>query len=203
MLYFADKQDLVQDIFSRYPETERGRRSALMPLLREVQNAFGYVPEENIEEIAALLGTTATEVKSVMSFYSTYHTIPTGKYHLQVCATLSCAIAGSDELWDHLVDELHIQQGEVTPDGLFSIQKVECLGSCGTAPMMQINDEGYHECVSKKRIRLLLEKFRRGEKFDPDILPPIPIKEGQQELANGLPAGGVATTIPSLVEGEA
>lgn len=95
LTYFADKQPLVADIFSRYPASPQGRRSALMPLLREVQNAFGYVSETHAAEIASLCGTTATEVRSVMSFYSTYHTVPTGKYHLQVCSTLMCALAST------------------------------------------------------------------------------------------------------------
>ncbi len=129
MSYFADKQPLVADIFSRYPDSPQGRRSALMPLLREVQDAEGFVSGSRMDEIAALCGTTATEVRSVMSFYSTYHTLPTGKYHLQVCSTVMCSLAGSDELWDHLVAELDVQPGEVSPDGRFSVQKVECLGS--------------------------------------------------------------------------
>src|SRR6476469_3427087 len=103
-----------------------------MPLLREVQDAEGFVSEERMTEIASLCGTTATEVRSVMSFYSTYHTVPTGRYHLQVCSTLMCALKGSDELWDELVTQLDVQPGEVSPDGRFSVQKVECLGSCGT-----------------------------------------------------------------------
>ena len=87
MGFFTNKSELVSDILSRYP-TDR-KRSAVMPLLREVQNAEGYVSDERIAEIAAIIESTATEVKSVMSFYSTYSSIPTGKYHLQVCMTLS------------------------------------------------------------------------------------------------------------------
>jgi NADH-quinone oxidoreductase subunit E len=190
MLYFTDKQTQLADIFSRYPHTEQGRRSALMPLLREVQNALGHVPEENIAEIAALIGSTATEVKSVMSFYSTYHTTPTGKWHLQVCATLSCAIAGSDELWDYLVDELGIGAGEVTADGLFSIQKVECLGSCGTAPMIQVSDIGFSECITRSKMRTQLERLRAGQTYIPDTVVPVFIQDGQQLNALEQRVGG-------------
>jgi NADH-quinone oxidoreductase subunit E len=143
MDFFAGKQQLVSDILAKYPEGRQ--RSAVMPLLREVQNAEGYVSDARVAEIAAIIGTTATEVKSVMSFYSTYSSIPTGKYHLQVCMTLSCALQGSDQMWDYLCETLDINQGDVTPDGLFSLQRVECLGSCGTAPLMQVSDAGYFE----------------------------------------------------------
>jgi NADH-quinone oxidoreductase subunit E len=174
MGFFTDKQNLVQDILSRYP-TDR-KRSAVMPLLREVQNAEGYVSDARIAEIAGIIESTATEVMSVMSFYSTYSSIPTGKYHLQVCMTLSCALAGSDQLWDYLQDKLEIAQGEVTSDGLFSLQRVECLGSCGTAPLMQISDAGYAECLTKKRTDALLEELkRRGDGSIPANDTPTPV----------------------------
>jgi NADH-quinone oxidoreductase subunit E len=195
--YFANKQNLVLDILSRYP-TDR-KRSAVMPLLREVQNAEGYVSDDRIAEIAGIIESTATEVMSVMSFYSTYSSIPTGKYHLQVCMTLSCALAGSDQLWDHLQDKLEIAQGEVTNDGLFSIQRVECLGSCGTAPLMQISDAGYAECLTKKRTDALLEELkRRGDGSIPanDTPTPVFVKhiDGRvvQITSDGQMAGGNA-----------
>jgi NADH-quinone oxidoreductase subunit E len=172
--YFAKYPEKVKDILSRYP-TDR-KRSAVMPLLREVQNAEGYVSDARIAEIAGIIESTATEVMSVMSFYSTYSSIPTGKYHLQVCMTLSCALAGSDQLWDHLQDKLEIAQGEVTSDGLFSLQRVECLGSCGTAPLMQISDAGYAECLTKKRTDALLEELkRRGDGSIPVNDTPTPV----------------------------
>lgn len=158
MSFFANKQALVTEILGRYPQGRE--RSAVMPLLREVQNAEGYVSEARVAEIAQIIGSTATEVKSVMSFYSTYSSVPTGKYHLQVCMTLSCALKGSDQMWDYLTDVLEINQAEVTPDGLFSLQKVECLGSCGTAPLMQVSDAGYYECLTKKRLDALLADMR-------------------------------------------
>jgi NADH-quinone oxidoreductase subunit E len=172
--YFAKYPEKVKDILSRYPVDRK--RSAVMPLLREVQNAEGYVSDERIAEIAGIIESTATEVKSVMSFYSTYSSIPTGKYHLQVCMTLSCALAGSDQLWDYLQDKLEITQGEVTGDGLFSLQRVECLGSCGTAPLMQISDAGYAECLTKKRTDALLEELkRRGDGSIPENDTPTPV----------------------------
>lgn len=196
MGYFDDKQQLLDDIFARYPQS--GKRSALMPLLREVQNAFGYVSEAHMAEIAALVGTTSTEVKSVMSFYSTYHTVPTGKWHMQVCATLSCALAGSDALWDELTQHLGIGVGEVTADGLFSVQKVECLGSCGTAPVIQVSDVGYHECVTRQRLHTLLAQLKAGQDFVPEDTMPVFMHEGQQLDANQNVRGGKTEELTHL-----
>lgn len=199
MSYFADKQSLVADIFSRYPDSPQGRRSALMPLLREVQDAFGYVSETHAAEIAALCGTTATEVRSVMSFYSTYHTLPTGRYHLQVCSTLMCALAGSDELWDHLVSTLDVQPGDVSADGRFSVQKVECLGSCGTAPVVQINDQGYYEQVTRTKCDRLIAAMRADTPPQPDNPVPVTVREdGRQMLANGERVGASITGLTPL-----
>lgn len=201
MSYFADKQPLVAEVFSRYPDTPQGRRSALMPFVREVQNAEGYVSEARMAEIAALIGTTPTEVRSVMSFYSTYHTLPTGRYHLQVCSTLMCALAGSDELWDALVTELDVQPGEVTPDGRFSVQKVECLGSCGTAPVVQINDEGYYERVGPARCRELLSQLRADQKPPPDNRVPVTVDDqGRQHTARGTVVGGSIYDLKPLTD---
>lgn len=158
--FFADKPEALQEILDRYPA--EGRRSALMPLLWEVQNAERHVSEARIHEIADILDITATEVKGVMSFYSTYHDYPVGTYHLQVCATLSCALAGSDEMYDHLSEQLGIVNGERDREGRFSLQKVECLGSCGTAPVLQVNDT-YFERVTRNRCDHLIEALRRGE----------------------------------------
>lgn len=164
--FFADKQDVLDEILGRYPDY--GRRSAVMPLLWEVQRAERHVGEARIHEIAEILGLHATEVKGVMSFYSTYHAEPVGEYHLQVCSTLSCSLAGSDELYDFLVDELGIVNGETTRDGRFSLQKVECLGSCTTAPVLQVNDR-YYERLGRSRCRALLDAFGAGEMPEPTV----------------------------------
>ena len=162
--YFADKQDVLDEILSRYPE--EGRRSALMPLLWEVQRNERYISEARMHEIAEIVGITATEVKGVLSFYSTYHEQPVGRYHIQICSTLSCALAGADEMYDHLVNELGIVNGETDAEGRFSLQKAECVGSCGTAPVLLVNDT-YYERVTKSRCRHLLEALRRDEMPEP------------------------------------
>ncbi|MDQ3461363.1 MAG: NADH-quinone oxidoreductase subunit NuoE [Deinococcota bacterium] len=162
--FFADKQELLGEILGRYPDY--GRRSALMPLFWEVQRAERHISEARLEEIAAIVGVTPTEAKGVMSFYSTYHEQPVGEFHLQVCATLSCALAGSDEMYDFLVDELGVVNGETDREGRFSLQKVECLGSCGTAPVLQVGDS-FYERVTRSRCRALLDAMRRGKRPEP------------------------------------
>ena len=162
--FFSDKEEVVKDILGRYPEY--GQRSAVMPLLWEVQRAERHISEPRIEEIAEILQMHATEVKGVMSFYSTYHEHPIGKYHLQVCSTLSCALAGSDEMFDFISEETGLVNGEAGRDGRFSLQKVECLGSCTTAPVLQINDT-YFERVSKSRCQELLSAMRDDKLPDP------------------------------------
>lgn len=162
--FFEDKPERLAEILGRYPEY--GRRSAIMPLLWEVQRAERHVSEARVEEIAEILDLHATEVKGVMTFYSTYHEHPIGQYHLQVCATLSCSLAGADQMYDYLVEELGIVNGETDREGRFSLQKVECLGSCGTAPVLQIND-AYYERVGRSRCQQLIEAMRSGELPEP------------------------------------
>lgn len=173
--FFADKQDRVDEILARYPEV--GKRSAIMPLLWEVQRAERHVSDARMAEIADILGITATDVKGVMSFYSTFHDYPVGRYHLQVCATLSCALAGSDEMYDYLAEETGVVNGETDGEGRFSLQKVECLGSCGTAPVLQINDS-YYERVTRSRCHALLQAMRRDE-----LPPPTRERGGDNEGA--------------------
>jgi NADH-quinone oxidoreductase subunit E len=164
--FFADKQARLQEILSRYPSF--GRRSAIMPLFWEVQNAERHVSEARMHEIAEIVGITATEAKGVMSFYSTFHEHPVGKYHLQVCRTLSCKLAGADELYQHLVHETGLVSGETDAEGLFSLQNVECLGACGTAPVLQVNDT-YHERVTRSRCNHILGELRAGREPEPSF----------------------------------
>ncbi len=162
--YFADKPEVVEEILSRYPK--EGRRSALMPLLWEVQRNERYISEARMHEIAEIVGITATEVKGVLSFYSTYHEQPVGKYHIQICSTLSCALAGANEMYDYLVNELGIVNGETDAEGRFSLQKAECVGSCGTAPVLLVNDT-YYERVSRSRCQHLIQALRQDEMPEP------------------------------------
>lgn len=185
--FFEDKPEVLEEILGRYPDY--GRRSALMPLLWEVQRAERYVSEARIAEIADILDLTATEVRGVMSFYSTYHGEPVGRYHLQVCATLSCKLAGADELADYLEDTLGLVPGETDAEGRFSLQKVECLGSCTTAPVLQIND-AYYERVGRADVDALIDAMKRD-----DLPAPARVRAGDNEGAGA--AGPAAPTAPT------
>jgi NADH-quinone oxidoreductase subunit E len=203
MGFYSDKPEVLLDILSRYPADRK--RSAVMPLLRTVQNAEGYVSDDRIREIAEIIESTPTEVKSVMSFYSTYYDLPTGKYHLQVCMTLSCALTGSDQVWDHLQDKLEIGPGEVTPDGLFSLQRVECLGSCGTGPVIQVSDAGYYERLTKKRLEALIDDLKRrgdGSLPESDVRSPVTVvREADGRVGQMTADGQIVYSTPTAPGG--
>lgn len=139
-------------IIARYPRS----RSAILPLLYVAQREFGYVPKEAEELVADLLGLSPADVAGVVSFYTMFYRQPVGKYVVQVCRTLSCALMGGDDVMAHLEARLGIQPGETTPDGRFSLKNVECLASCGTAPVVQINDD-YHENLTLEQLDRILD----------------------------------------------
>lgn len=142
----------VDAIVARYPEP----RAALLPVLWAVQRTKGWVDLDAETWIAGRLGVSPAHVHGAVTFYTMYKQRPTGKYHLQVCTTLSCMLRGSDELVGHLEQKLGIHPGETTKDGKFSLVCVECLGSCGTAPMLQLNDD-YHEDLTPEAVDRLLD----------------------------------------------
>jgi NADH-quinone oxidoreductase subunit E len=151
-MYGTEFEKQVDTIVARYPQ----KRAALLPVLWEVQKSKGWIDAEAEAWVAERLGTTPAHVHGAVTFYTMYKQRPMGKYHIQVCTTLSCMLCGSDELVDHLRKKLGIKEGEVTPDGKFSLVRVECLGSCGTAPMFQLNDD-YHENLTLEGVDELLD----------------------------------------------
>ena len=144
----------VDRIVARYPE----RKAALLPVLWEVQRARGWVDLPDEEWVAERLGVSTAHVHGCVTFYTMYKQRPASKYHIQVCTTLSCMLRGSDDLVSHLERRLGIRVGETTADNRFSLVRVECLGSCGTAPMFQLNDD-YHENLSPEKVDRLLESL--------------------------------------------
>ena len=144
----------VDAIVARYPQP----KAALLPVLWEVQKAKGWIDLPAEEWIATRLGVAPSHVHGCVTFYTMYKQKPSGRYHIQLCTTLSCMLRGSDELLRHLERKLGIKEGETTPDGKFSIVRVECLGSCGTAPMFQLNDT-YHENLTLEKVDRLLESL--------------------------------------------
>jgi NADH-quinone oxidoreductase subunit E len=141
-------------LVARYPQP----KAALLPILWEVQRSQGFVPLAAEAWIAQRLGVSAAHVHGCVTFYTMYKQKPSGKYHIQVCTTLSCMLRGSDSLMTHLEKTLRIKAGETTPDGKFSLVRVECLGSCGTAPMFQLNDD-YYENLTLEKVDRLLESL--------------------------------------------
>ncbi len=144
----------VDELVALYPEP----RAALLPVLWEVQHNKGWIDAECEVWVADRLGVSPAHVHGAVTFYTMYKQRPSGKYHVQVCTTVSCMLRGSDELMAHLEQKLGIKEGEITEDGRFSLMRVECLGSCGTAPMFQLNDD-YHENLTHDRVDRILDEL--------------------------------------------
>ena len=131
-----------------------------MPTLWLAQEEFGWLSEEVLAHVAELLELPPAFVASVASFYTMYYRRPMGRHHVQVCTNLSCVLRGADEIVDCLRSRLGIGLGETTADQRFSLSEVECLGSCGTAPMMQVNDD-YWENLTPERTLEIIERLAR------------------------------------------
>ncbi|HEY8227189.1 MAG TPA: NADH-quinone oxidoreductase subunit NuoE [Pyrinomonadaceae bacterium] len=130
-------------------------RSAILPLMFIVQRERGYLDPAGVAYLAKRLALRITDIWEVATFYSMIYTQPIGRYHIQVCKTLSCKIRGAAKITQHCSEKLGIKPGETTPDGRFSLAEVECLGSCGTAPMFQINFD-YHEDLTTAKVDQIL-----------------------------------------------
>lgn len=135
------------------------KHAALIPALWVVQADEGWVSPENAEEIATVLDITASEVNEVVSFYTMFSRKPVGRHHIQVCVGICCRLRGADDVVDRLKKALGIDVGETTPDNKFTLSTVECLGSCGTAPMMQI-DNDYYEDLTKDKIEKIVKNLK-------------------------------------------
>jgi len=142
-------------LLPRYPN----REAAILPTLYLAQREFGHLSDEAILYVADLLGFTPARIYGVATFYTMYNKKPVGKYHLQVCRNLSCSLMGAEHLIDRVSEKLGVKPGETTADGRFSLSTVECLGSCGTAPVMQVNDD-YYENLSEETIDAILDRLR-------------------------------------------
>jgi NADH-quinone oxidoreductase E subunit len=151
-------KDEIEQILSRYPV----KRSALIPLLYVAQREQGYVTESAMQEIAQLLKLTPPQVYETVTFYTMFNLKPVGKFHLQVCKSLMCALVGSDTVIGWIQAKLGIAPGETTADGLFTLSVVECLAACGTSPMMQINEDYYEQLTEDKLYRILADLRSTG-----------------------------------------
>lgn len=146
------------------PEFDRMRRrypadfasSLVIPCLHRIQEDRGYIAESDIDELAAYLGVPRIQIEENLSFYTLFRRKPIGRWHIQVCRNVSCAMNGAERLVDRLSRKLGIAPGGTTADGKFTLSTVECLGSCGTAPVVMINGT-YHESVDPEKLDRLLE----------------------------------------------
>ena len=150
-------REKIEAAAARYPN----QRSAIMPALLIAQKEHGYLPGPVLEEVADILGVERIWVYELATFYTLFHTEPIGLFHLQLCDNVSCMLCGSENLLKHLETVLQIKKGETTPDGLFTLSTVECLGACEMAPVMQVGDD-YHGKLDDARVDQLLDSLRAG-----------------------------------------
>ena len=146
-------------LLSRYPV----RRSALIPMLLYAQDEHGHLSPEIVREIARRLELSVLDVESTISYYSMLRQKPAGKHHLQICTNISCLLRGGQELFEHAKKKLGIGAGETMPDGLFSLEEVECIGACSWAPAMQVNYD-YHENLKSETVDKILESYANKAK---------------------------------------
>lgn len=145
-------------IVSRYPQGKH--KSALLPILHEVQAVYGWLSSSAMDNVAAYLDILPIEVYEVASFYSMYFLKPAGKYVLEVCRTGPCCLLGAEKIMDYIGNKLGVKEGEITPDGLFSYRGVECLAACGYAPVLQIGPEyTFYENLTPESVDQLISNL--------------------------------------------
>ena len=155
MILTPESVTRIKDAATLYPRV----KSAILPALTIAYRQVGHLNPDLYREIADVLDIPAVEVAEAASFYTMFPKKPVGKYLIQVCHNISCALLGADSLIDYLEQKLGIKKGETTPDKLFTLISVECLGSCATAPMMQVNQD-YYENLTREKVDQILEDLR-------------------------------------------
>ena len=155
-MFSRETEDKFKHLASIYPR----KRSALIPMLLLAQKEHGYIKNETIEYVGKYLDLDPSEVDSILSFYTLLRRKPPGKYHIMICTNLACLLQGSDEIEACIKRKLGVGLGEVTADGLFSAIEFECLGSCTTAPAIQVNGE-FYETLDVKKTEALIDDLRK------------------------------------------
>ncbi len=159
MTFSPALEERFAKLLTSYPP---GRtRSAVVPMLLFAQDELGYVSQELVEEVARRCGVTPLQVDEVIGYYSMLHRRPLGKYHVQVCTNICCQIVGGEDLYRHASKTLGIGNKEITPDGLISLEEVECMGACSWAPAIQVNYD-FHHNVTPERFDQLVQALRDG-----------------------------------------
>lgn len=151
-----DAQKRADEIIKQYPQ----KRSAVMPLLYIAQEHTKFINQSAVEWVASQLEMPPVQVWEVATFYTMYYKRPVGQYHVQVCRTLPCALRGARKISEYFYRRLGVNPGEITKDGLWSFEEVECLGSCGTAPMCQINDV-FFENLTEEKLDLIVDRIQK------------------------------------------
>ena len=160
-VYSPEHRARLEEIVKRYPADQR--RSAVLPALYLVQHQQGYITANAMRHVAERLGITPADVEDVVSFYTMFYTRPMGRFVLQVCRTLSCALNGAERVTEELTGKLGIKPGETDPTGTFTLIEVECLGACDRAPVVMVND-AWHECLRPEDAAKLVDDLKtRGE----------------------------------------
>jgi NADH-quinone oxidoreductase E subunit len=155
----------IAQILSKYPPDFP--RSAVMPLLYLAQRETGFLNRQAIQDVAEITGLSTTEVGSIIGFYTLYHDKPGGRYRLQVCTDLACALRGADQFLEKLCENLGVRVGETTADGLLTVEEVTCLAGCDRAPLFQVqtgDDIAYHEHQTVESALETIEKLRQSER---------------------------------------
>lgn len=153
----------VKQILAKYPP--EGKRSAVMPLLYLAQREAGYITKEAMQDIAQILDITVTDIGAIVGFYTMYHDRKAGRYYMQVCTDLPCALRGAEKFMDELCAHLGIQVGETTPDGLITLEAVTCLAACDRAPMFQTQGPDgvrYHENMTVDKTMELIQTLKKA-----------------------------------------
>ena len=159
--YTPENRARLDEIVKRYPPDQR--RSAVLPALYLVQQQHGYITASGMRHVAELLEMTPADVEDIVSFYTMFYTRPLGKFVVQVCRTLSCAVRGAERVTEELVEKLGIRPGQTDASGAFTLLEVECLGACDRAPVVMVND-GWHECLRPEDASKLVDDLKaRGE----------------------------------------
>src|SRR5687767_11450929 len=160
--FSGETMTLVNKIIARYPQGKQ--KSALLPLLHIAQSEFdGWLSPPVMDYVASILDIKPIEVYEVATFYSMFNTEPVGKCLIEVCRTSPCWLRGAEDIVAHLEKKLNIKDGETTADGKFTLKTVECLGSCGTAPMLQCGAD-YHENLTVEKVDELVERWKNSDK---------------------------------------
>lgn len=157
MLFKFTEENLkrIEKARSKYPTA----LAAVMDTVYIAQEQNGYISTEVMTEIADVLGIDKVSVLSVVTFYTMYHTKPMGKYHVQVCTNVSCMLRGGYQLWDQVKSKLGLDHMQVTADGKFSLEEVECMGACGYAPMIAVNED-FYENLTKEKVEEILDSLK-------------------------------------------